>query len=122
MHRAMAMTIRKKAVSLLSGGLDAEQYNAILGLRFRQGFDLGSLSAWMQIGIDWEHNFGDDQGIAINSFTSGDSFEVKGSSLDRNVGVIDFGVGIDLTESLSIGSTYIGRFSEDQREIPIASI
>lgn len=107
----------KSGYSALSGeGISAEQFNSIVGLRFRQGFDAGPLPAWVQASVGWEHNYGDREGVAINSFNGGNGFRIEGAEIDRDAAVLDLGVGVNLTESLSIGGSYIGRFSENNRE------
>jgi outer membrane autotransporter protein len=101
----------------LSGdGIEADQFNTTLGLRFRQGFDLGPLPAWFRVSAGWQHTFGDAEGVAVNSFNSGGPFSVKGAPLDRDAAVIDLGLGVNVTESLSIGASYDGRFSENNTE------
>jgi outer membrane autotransporter protein len=107
----------KGGISALHGdGISADQFNSIVGLRFRQGFDAGPLPAWVQASVGWEHNYGDYEGVAVNSFNGGGGFNIEGAEMDRDAAVLDLGIGVNLTESLSIGTSYIGRFSENNRE------
>lgn len=107
----------KGGIAALSGeGIEADQFNTTLGLRFRQGFDLGPLPAWFRASAGWQHTFGDAQGVAANAFTSGQAFKIQGAPLDRDAAVIDLGVGVNLTEALSVGASYDGRFSENNTE------
>ncbi len=107
----------KGGTTALSGeGFELDQINTTVGIRFRQGFDIGSLPAWVQVGAGWEHSFGDTEGVAVHRFDGGNEFRVTGAPLDRDAGILDLSFGVHLTESLSLSTSYIGRFSENNRE------
>ncbi len=107
----------KGGIAALEGdGIEADEFNTTLGMRFRQGFDVGRLPAWVRAGAGWQHSFGDGQGTTDHSFSVGPDFHIKGSPLDKDSAVIDLGAGVRLTDSLGIGATYDGRFSENNSE------
>ncbi|GAA5126434.1 hypothetical protein GCM10023212_29860 [Luteolibacter yonseiensis] len=102
--------------ALSGGGMGGDQINTTLGLRFRQDFELRTLPAWFHASAGWLHNFGDEGGAVSNSFIGGTPFNIRGASIDRDMGTIDAGVGVKLNDSMTVGTSYLGSFSESFQE------
>jgi outer membrane autotransporter protein len=102
--------------ALGSDGYENELVVSTLGLRARREFNLGSLPAQLRATLAWQHAFGDDDPTADLAFGGGSPFTIHGAPIDRDAALIEVGAAVNLTDSLTLGAAYVGRFSSDNQE------
>ena len=106
-----------------SGGVGAlsgmktsqDQVVSLIGIRFDQIVDTGSLPARLRASVAWQHAFGDTYDTATQSFVGSSPFTVEGAAIDENAAVLELGADLRITDSTTIGATYTGRFSENSQ-------
>jgi outer membrane autotransporter protein len=104
------------AGSLSSSGFDNDRLVSLLGLRYGHDFQTGSIPSRVHGTIGWEHVFGDEFATASHSFSGGPAFGVESASYASDSAVLGLGIDFDVTESMRIGASYIGRFSSEERD------
>lgn len=97
--------------ALTGAGTDSEQLTGLLGMRIGQRFHAGAMPARLHGSIAWQHAFGDTYDTATHSFQGGSPFTVEGAAFDEDAAVLSLGADLQVTENLSFGTTYTGRFS-----------
>ena len=66
--------------------------------------------------IGWMHNYGSAQTVTTLSFTGGDPYRIKGSSISRDNAVISIGARFQLTPAASLSAGYEGLFGQYQQD------
>lgn len=107
---------RGGASALRGQGSDLDQVTSVVGVRVRREFDLGALPAWLQAGLGWQHVSGDLAGVSSHAFAGGPQFQVTGAAIDRESLMLNLGAGLRITDSLTVGASYTGTFSEQNTE------
>ncbi len=103
-------------VGALSGkGTTQDQVVSLIGVRFDQIVDAGSLPARLRASVAWQHAFGDTYDTATHSFAGSNPFTVEGAAFDEDAAVLELGADLRITDSTTIGATYTGRFSENNQ-------
>jgi outer membrane autotransporter protein len=77
---------------------------------------LGSFSVTLRGMAGWRHTFGDITPSAIVSFAGSNAFTVTGASIAEDAGVVEAGLGFDLSNRAAIGLTYGGQFSDRETD------
>lgn len=102
-----ALTVRADTV---------QQTISTLGIRPATKVTIGSVNATLHGMAGWRHTFGDVTPRAIASFAGNDPFTVEGAGIARNAGVVEAGLGLDVSPGAAIGLTYGGRFSNRETD------
>ncbi|MFC3712995.1 autotransporter-associated beta strand repeat-containing protein [Sphingoaurantiacus capsulatus] len=104
------------AASLDNAGTTSRATFSTLGLR-GQWLQQGPMSAVGFAGsVAWRHGFGDLTPSARLAFGGGDRFTVGGVALARDAAVIEAGVHMQITPSLSWNVDYAGQLGRDFRD------
>lgn len=82
-----------------------------LGIRASTDLDIGSVPATLRGSLGWLHAFGDMDPQTTARFSSGDSFIVTGTPLDRNTALVQTGVDFTLSPASTLSVSYNGQFS-----------
>jgi outer membrane autotransporter protein len=89
---------------------------ATFGVRPSTEFMLGSVNAVLRGMVGWRHTFGDITPSSFVSFAGSNVFTVAGAPIAKNSGVVEVGLGADLSSYAAIGLTYGGQFSDRQTD------
>jgi outer membrane autotransporter protein len=89
---------------------------ATLGVRPSTQFALGGVSAVLRGMVGWRHTFGDIIPTSLVSFAGSKDFAVAGAPIAKNAGVVEVGLGADVSSHAAIGVTYGGQFSDRQTD------
>lgn len=87
-----------------------------LGLRASTDLDVGSVPATLRGSLGWIYAFGDVEPETTARFSSGDSFRVVGTPLDRNTALVQSGMDFALSPNSTLSITYMGQFSASAYE------
>lgn len=87
-----------------------------LGLRGSTNVQFGSNSAVVRAGIGWRHAFGNTTPLATMNFSSGTTFNTKGTPLARNAALVEAGIDMKLTERAVLGVSYQGQVASRAQE------
>lgn len=82
-----------------------------LGVRASTDLDVGSVPATLRGSIGWIYAFGDVEPETTARFSSGDSFRVVGTPLDRNTAIVQTGMDFALSSASTLSLSYTGQFS-----------
>lgn len=82
-----------------------------LGIRASTDLDLGAVPATLRGSLGWLHAFGDVDPLTTGRFSSGDSFIVTGTPMDRNTALVQTGVDFTLSPASTLSVSYNGQFS-----------
>ena len=102
--------------ALESDGYDNDQVTSTLGLRAQRGFTLASMPGKVRAVLAWQHSFGDESASSDVSFAGGSQFTIHGSPIAEDSALLEIGASLNLTESLTLGAAYVGRFSSENQE------
>lgn len=83
-----------------------------LGFRPEARFTLGGMETVASGMIAWQHAFGDITPEAQLAFDGGDDFTIRGVPLARDTALIEAGLDMRLTETVSFGASYQGQFGD----------
>jgi outer membrane autotransporter protein len=102
----------------LRGGSDSQQATfTTLGVRGQAGFDFAGGHRMMLQGMaGWRHTFGDVTPGAALALGGGPGFTVAGAPIARNALVLEAGVDVFLTETISAGVRYDGQIASSVRD------
>ena len=101
--------------ALTGGGTSSDQVTSLLGVRVGQRFNARSIPARVHGSVGWQHIFGDLNDSATHSFAGSNRLTVEGAAFDDNAAVLTLEADLQITESLTLGATYTGRFSSDNQ-------
>jgi outer membrane autotransporter protein len=87
-----------------------------LGLRASSDVEIGSVATNLHGSLGWLYAFGDVDSTSTARFSTGDSFAVSGTPLDRNTALIEAGMDFTLSPVSTFSVTYTGQFGADARE------
>lgn len=98
----------------LSGlGQDTDVTFSTLGLRAATDFALGALRATARGTLGWRHAFGDVTPTAALAFAGGAAFGVAGTPIARNTLLLEAGLDVNLTDTVTLGLSYTGQIAQD---------
>lgn len=84
-----------------------------LGLRASTRFDLGEIEATLKGMLGWRHAFGDVTPLSTYAFEAGSSpFTIAGLPIAEDSLLVDVGLDMALSESISLGVAYSGQFGD----------
>lgn len=81
-----------------------------LGIRASTQFDLGHITSSARVDIGWRHAFADSTPTSTASFTSSNPFSVSGTSIGKNVAILETGLDFNVTRHTTLGLVYQGQF------------
>lgn len=81
-----------------------------LGLRPSTDFSIGSFALRAKGMFGWRHTFGTVTPSATVAFAGGSVFTVTGAPIARDAGVVEAGIGANVTGNAAIALTYGGQF------------
>jgi outer membrane autotransporter protein len=87
-----------------------------LGIRASTDLDVGSVPSTLRGSLGWLHAFGDVDPQTTARFSSGDSFVITGTPLDKNMALIQTGVDFTLSPASTLSVSYNGQFSANAYE------
>jgi outer membrane autotransporter protein len=82
-----------------------------LGLRASTDLNVGSVPATLRGSLGWIYAFGDVEPETTARFSSGDSFRVVGTPLDRHTALVQTGMDFALSSASTLSISYTGQFS-----------
>lgn len=97
--------------ALTMGKTDLNTTYTTLGVRASTDLDVGSVPATLRGSLGWIYAFGDVEPETTARFSSGDSFRVVGTPLDRNTAIVQTGMDFALSSASTLSISYTGQFS-----------
>lgn len=98
--------------ALESKSSSSDSVVTVLGLRPEVRFNLGDMETVATGMIGWQHTFGDVTPETQLAFDGGDEFGVRGVPMARDTALIEAGLAVWLTDSVSFGASYQGQFGD----------
>ncbi len=103
-----------KLAALTSNGFDQDVSYATLGLRAAATMRWDGAVITPHVSAAWQHAFDDVTPGATLAFAStGIGFEVTGVPLAKNSALIEAGLDLNLTPTMTLGVSYSGQLAED---------
>jgi outer membrane autotransporter protein len=96
--------------ALSSAANTQEDTFATIGLRPSTDFTIASLGLRAQGMFGWRHTFGTVTPAATVAFAGGNAFTVTGAPIARDAGVVEAGLGTNVTEAAAISLIYGAQF------------
>ncbi|MGG4606476.1 autotransporter-associated beta strand repeat-containing protein [Paenalcaligenes sp. Me131] len=84
-----------------------------LGSRFSTEMDVGSTTVMANASLGWRHVLGGVTPESTHRFSAGNAFTVYGVPLSRDSAVLEAGVGVKLSRSVTLGVSYQGQLGSD---------
>jgi len=107
-----SFTEKGGAAALESKSSSSDSVVTTLGLRPEVRFSLGDMETVATGMIGWQHAFGDVTPEAQLAFEGGDAFGIRGVPMARDTALIEAGLALKLTDSVSLGASYQGQFGD----------
>lgn len=98
--------------ALESKSSSSDSVVTILGLRPEVRFSLGDTETVATGMIGWQHAFGDVTPETQLTFDGGDEFVIRGVPMARDTALVEAGLALKLTDSVSFGASYQGQFGD----------
>jgi outer membrane autotransporter protein len=83
-----------------------------LGLRASSTFEAGGVALTLDGMLGWQHSFDEVTPTSSARFAGSDSFTVAGVPLARDLAIVEAGMSAAVSEALSLGISYSGRFGD----------
>jgi len=99
------------AAALTSAPGTASSTFTTIGLRASHQVAMGTVLATLRAMAGWRHGFGDLAPASTMAFAGSTPFTVTGAQTPADTALLSTGLEINLTEALTIGLTYAGRFA-----------
>ncbi|WP_420959672.1 autotransporter domain-containing protein [Brucella sp. IR073] len=87
-----------------------------LGLRASAPFTLGTVEAEARGTVGWQHAYGDTTPVSTLAFDGGNGFTVAGVPLAEDMGLVEAGFDVKLSERTTLGISYTGQFGSDVQQ------
>jgi subtilase-type serine protease len=87
-----------------------------LGLRASAPFTLGTVEAEARGTVGWQHAYGDTTPVSTLAFDGGRGFTVAGVPLAEDMGLVEAGFDVKLSERTTLGVSYTGQFGSDVQQ------
>jgi outer membrane autotransporter protein len=87
-----------------------------LGSRFSTEMDVGATTVMANASIGWRHAIGGVTPESTHRFSAGNAFTVYGVPLSRDSAVLEAGVGVKLSRSVTLGVSYQGQLGSDAND------
>ncbi|GGA99208.1 autotransporter [Brucella endophytica] len=87
-----------------------------LGLRASAPFTLGTVEAEARGTVGWQHAYGDTTPVSTLAFDGGNGFSVAGVPLAEDMGLVEAGFDVKLSERTTLGVSYTGQFGSDVKQ------
>ncbi|MFZ5675618.1 MAG: autotransporter domain-containing protein [Pseudomonadota bacterium] len=100
------------AAALHSKSSSSESFVTTLGLRPEMSFGLGDMETVASATIGWQHAFGDVTPETQLAFEGGEEFGIRGVPMARDTALVEAGLAMKLTDSVSLGASYQGQFGD----------
>ncbi|MDA5194319.1 autotransporter domain-containing protein [Govanella unica] len=104
------------AAALHSNQQGIEKTFSTLGLRASTNVDLGDTNLIARGTLGWRHSFGDSTPLATHAFSTNDSFTVAGAPITRNAAVVEAGLDLNLSSTVTLGLSYQGQIASDAEQ------
>ncbi|WP_348934970.1 autotransporter domain-containing protein [Aquabacter sp. CN5-332] len=98
-----------------NGGTDAVTYTS-LGARGALPFQLGTTVATLKGSLAWQHAFGDVTPEGTFFFTGSQAFTVTGAPLAEDAALVEAGIDVAFTPTMSLSVFYSGQLAENAQE------
>jgi outer membrane autotransporter protein len=83
-----------------------------LGLHSSTHFRLNRLEGMMQATLGWRHAYGNVMPESNHAFAGSENYKVvEGVPIDKNAGVLELGVDLATSKTMTVGVTYAGQMS-----------
>lgn len=106
-----SFTEKGNAAALRSASANTDATFTTLGLRASTRFNLGEMAVMLKGMVGWRHAFGDVVSNAALRFASGgDAFTVAGVPIARDTTLIEAGLDVALSSTVTLGVAYGGQF------------
>lgn len=100
------------SAALAARSESTDNLTTTLGLRPEVHIGLGDMAARLSGLIGWQHAFGDIASESRFAFAGGDDFTIRGVPMARDVGLLEAGLDLALTDTVNFGAAYQGRFGD----------
>jgi len=107
-----SFTEKGGAAALESKSSSSDSVVTTLGLRPEVRFGLGDMVTVATGMIGWQHAFGDVTPETQLAFDGGDAFGIRGVPMARDTVLVEAGLALKLTDSVSFGASYQGQFGD----------
>lgn len=107
-----SFTEKGGVAALESKSSSTESVLTVLGLRPEARFNVGNMETVATGLIGWQHAFGDVTPETQLAFEGGDEFGIRGVPMARDTALIEAGLAVRLTDSVSFGASYQGQFGD----------
>lgn len=87
-----------------------------LGVRAETVFDLGSVSTKARGTVGWKHAFGDTDTLSSQAFSIGSAFNISGTSVAKDVAIVEAGLDFALTKNATFGLLYSGQLASKAKD------
>jgi len=105
--------IEKGGVAALeSKSSSSDSVVTVLGLRPEVRFELGDMEMAATGMVGWQHAFGDVTPETQLAFEGGEEFGIRGAPMARDTALVEAGLALKLTDSVSFGASYQGQFGD----------
>jgi outer membrane autotransporter protein len=104
------------AAALTSRSQHTDTTFMTLGSRLSADIALGETLVTVSASAGWRHAFGGALPKATQRFSEGDAFTITGVPLSRDSAVLEAGVGVKLSRSVSVGLSYQGQLGSDAKD------
>ncbi|TGV10365.1 autotransporter domain-containing protein, partial [Alcaligenaceae bacterium 429] len=84
-----------------------------LGSRFSTEMDVGATTVMANASLGWRHTLGGVTPESTHRFSAGNAFTVYGVPLSRDSAVLEAGLGLKLSRSVTLGVSYQGQLGSD---------
>lgn len=110
--RTDGFTEKGGVAALASKSSTSDSISTTLGVRPELRFTLGDMETVLSGMLGWQHAFGDITPEARLAFAGGDDFTIRGVPMARDTALVEAGLDLKLTQSVSFGASYQGQFGD----------
>ncbi len=115
-HGVDGFTETGGAAALRVEGAALETTYTTLGLHADGRFAVAGAPVTAAATLGWQHGFGETTPVATHAFAGGSGFAIEGAPLAGDSATVETGLSVALTEGVSLGVSYQGRFAADARQ------
>lgn len=104
------------AAALAGRSSHDEQAASVAGLRTRASVMLGRADARLRASLGWRHAYGEVVARKTLAFEGSQAFTVAGAPIARYAAVVEAGVDVALTRTITAGFSYSGQFGDGDHD------
>jgi outer membrane autotransporter protein len=104
------------AAALAAESADAAATFSTIGLRAATDFAVSGMTTTLRGSLAWQHTLDDVTPSTRLSFGGGTAFSVDGTPLGRDAALIETGIDVAVSDAVTFGASYDGRFDDAGHE------